>query len=180
MVASAQVTQVSPDFAAKARAFAEQAKRQYQTSPTEAANRFIADFNGEFGDIIPIDNKVVDRPDLLITFATPIVLIRQTLLAALQQLQPLPEAKDLLFDIVVVDVQPRQRSAPNVQKVVVFRGDAELRPIDSTLALREFKNAFGVALRQWPDESHTVAMISRQGRRSSSYASRTKGRSNER
>jgi hypothetical protein len=132
-------------LAQKALDLAVEANQKHPASPADAANRFLADFNGEFGDIVPVSLHVVDTQALTVFIWTPLVLMQQKLRTALATLEPLPTLDALLAlnSGVVVSVQPKQRGAPDIRRVVVFRGDRQLAPEKSTLAPQVFTNAFG-------------------------------------
>src|SRR5262245_17218635 len=76
--ARAEIAPVNRELASKVLDIAAKAKSQHPTSPADAMSRFVADFNGEFGDISPVDNRLIERPDLAVTFLTPIQLLRSS------------------------------------------------------------------------------------------------------
>lgn len=142
--ARAELTIITPDLAGKARTMADAAKSAHPTSPSDAASAFIASFNGEFGDIAPVDLRVVDTPQLRVQMLTPLMMVRNMLTVALARLMPLPDVGSLTnLDHVIVNVEPLQRGAPDVSRVVFFRGTKQIEPIKSGLEPRAFKNAFG-------------------------------------
>jgi len=69
-------------------------------------------------------------------------MIQYTLSRALGTLSPVPTVEALLAlnSSVVVGVASAQRGAPDITRIVLFRGDRELAPGKSTLAPRMFTN----------------------------------------
>ena len=141
--ARAELTSITPELIQKVWSMADSAKRAHPTSPNDAGASFIAEFNGEFGDITPVDLHIVSTPQLAIVMTTPLSQLRAFLVSALARLEPLPEPKTLLIRSVRIDIQPSQRTARNVTRVVVFRGNDELQPIRNTLAPRAFTTGVG-------------------------------------
>jgi len=140
----AALTTLSPELIQKVRAMAETTRTAHPASPTDAGSTFLATFNGEFGDITPVDLRVVETPELRVHIVTPIMMLRNVMMAALQSLSPLPTLDELKsLRTVIVSIQPQQRGARDISRVVLFRGDKQLEPVTSSLAPQTFTNEFG-------------------------------------
>jgi len=142
--AHAELTILTPEVARKIHALAEAAREAHLTSPNAAALAFNISFNGTFSDVTPVDLHIVNTPALSVVMGTPLMHARTVLFSALQQLLDLPSTDDLLqLNAVVVTVEPRQHDAPNVSRVMLFRGDQQIEPRSSDLAPQLYRNAFG-------------------------------------
>jgi hypothetical protein len=146
--AHAELTILSPELAQKIRALAEEAREAHLTSPNEAALAFTIGFNGTFSDVMPVDLHIVNTPALSVVMVTPLIHARTVLFNALQQLLDLPSTDVLLqLNAVVITVEPRQQDAPNISRVVLFRGNQRIEPRSSDLAPQSLGNAFGAEVR---------------------------------
>jgi hypothetical protein len=94
--AGAELTVLTPALVQKALSFAADAKQKHPTSPSDAVYRFVADFNGEFGDILPVSLRVIDTAALTVAISTPLSRVQSTLRTALATLLPLPTLDHLL------------------------------------------------------------------------------------
>jgi hypothetical protein len=139
--ARAELTILSPELAQKIRALAEAAREAHLTSPNEAALPFTISFNGTFSEITPVNLHIVNTCALSVVMGTQLIHARTVIFSALQQLLDLPSTSDLLqLNAVVITVEPRQRDAPNISGVVLFRGNQQIEPGSSHLAPRSFRN----------------------------------------
>lgn len=139
----AQMIDVTPEVFARVRGLAAAAREQHPTSPNEAVQAFIIAFNGAFGNTMPADAYLADTPALNVTLWTPINDTRGLMEMALSKLQPLPEQPLSDQQSVRIHVIPKQMSAPNIERLVLFRGTQQIEPLKNLLEPTEFTNRLG-------------------------------------
>jgi hypothetical protein len=146
-VAHAQVIDLSPEVVAKIKGLADAARFKHPTSPTEAASAFGTAFNGEFGDVTPYESRLEDSKDLLVQILTPLVLYAAGVRTSIEKFEPVrdPVRTEAIFGgdpVVTINVTPRTMTAPNIERMLVFRDDKPV-PMSSALAPRTFQNRLG-------------------------------------
>lgn len=147
--AAAQLIPITPETFAKIHQMADDARKAHPASPNDAMTLFIRTFNADFGDIMPVDTFLVNTPALSVMFTTPLTILRGSFLNALQKLEPLPTKPmpNAAFGgapVVGLTVTPKQMTAPNIRRIVVFRDGAEVETI-SDVKPKTFTNRMGAS-----------------------------------
>jgi hypothetical protein len=94
-----------------------------------------------WGDFESFPVTIVRRPDIMISLATPYMSYRRALIEHLRMREPLTGIP--WIDWAVISVGPERLDAPDIARIVVQRGESEVKPLKNLLRPMQFTNGNG-------------------------------------